>query len=236
MIIRSFTSCLVLLALSLGTILLGGCGAQASRPVTVTAAPTATANSSASSAPAAQATPPVSFASVDSGVVAFKEACAARDGDRITETMRWLSQQGESAVGPMGQLANDNAAEAGTRVAAARVLAMIGSESATQQLIAASQTEESLVRVKAAESLGSIRPATTPIVDRLLVMLDDPNHQVVSATIRSLERLGPQAKRAEPQLQAILNSDGAEQHRQEAHDALKKIAPRVGFRQGELDE
>ena len=217
------------------SLLLAGCDdTSASRPASTPSA-TPTSASPPAPIPAPQPEPKVSFASLDAGVAAFQEACEARDGEQITATMRWLADQGPAAVAPMGRLAGDPAADAGTRVAATRVLALIGA-AATDELLAASQSSEPLVRAKAAESLGSIRPATTPILDRLLVLLDDDDHQVRSATIRSLQRIGPQAKRAAPQLQAILNSDAPEQLRQEAHAALKKIAPRVGFRQGEADE
>ena len=228
--------CVLLLATSLpafalAMLLFSGCDSSP--------APTTKA-STKSKEPAFQPTipppkPEVNFASVGEGVAAFKQACAERDDQAITDTMRWLSKQGEPAVAPLSSITNDTSADTGTRVASARLLALIGGDAATAQLAIAAKSDQAMLRNKVAESFGSMRPATPTMLDALLPMLDDKDPQVQLSAIRAVKRLGPAAKRAGPQLEAVLASDAPLQHRQEAKAALKVVSPRVGFTQGELD-
>jgi HEAT repeat protein len=108
---------------------------------------------------------------------------------------------------------------------ACHVLGQLGPQ-AVPQLLEASNSTEPPLKLKAIEALGSVRPSQTEIVDRLIVLIDDPEEQVRISAIRSLGFIGPAAKRSSEPIEAVMK-DGqvSETLRAEAGRALELVRP-----------
>jgi HEAT repeat protein len=70
-----------------------------------------------------------------------------------------------------------------------------------------------------------VRPSQTPIVDRLIELIDDSQHQVRVTAIRSLGFIGPAAKRSSDKLIAVRDQETDETLRGEAARALELVRP-----------
>lgn len=204
----------------------------AQEPAASPAPPPAKATSSSSPrAPASQraATPaPPDFGSNAAALQALKTAVEADDPKSVRHATLWLSQQGAAAVAPTDAEVQNEANPLNYRLACLNVLGFLGPPAA-EAILDASGSETPRVRVKAIEMLGNIKPAGEPIIDELIVMLDEPDSAVRRAAVQSLGRMGKAARRAAPKLQAILNSDADDSLRGAAKTALTQVDPRVGF-------
>jgi HEAT repeat protein len=177
-------------------------------------------------APPAPPKPPVTtqFTSVDEGLKALVVAIDARQKEQQQAAYGWLGKQGEAAVPAVIALMNDGSASMEARRAACHVLGQLG-PAGVPALLEASSSEEVPLKLKAIESLGSVRPSQTPIVDRLIELIDDSQQQVRVTAIRSLGFIGPPAKRSGDRLIAIRDGETNETLRSEAARALELVRP-----------
>lgn len=171
---------------------------------------------------------PTTFADVPTALDALAKAIPAEDQDMLRATTLWLSKQGAATVGPAAAEVEKQDNDLKYRLACLNVLGFVGPP-AEAAILKATESESSHVRVKAIDSLGSIHPSSTPIVNRLIALLDDSDDAVQRRAIESLGRIGKPAQRAAPKLQAILNSDANDSLRGAAKEALLKVEPRRGF-------
>ena len=165
------------------------------------------------------------FADVDEAIAMLGLAEAARKKEQVVAADAWLKARGPSIVPKLLAACKNQSADQFERVAACRTLGQMGPP-ATEAMIELTDSDLQLVRLKSAEFLGLIRPASTRIVDALIELLDHEDVGVQQLAIKGLGRIGSAAKRAGPRLQEILNSDADERLRDQAADAIRKVAPR----------
>ena len=169
------------------------------------------------------------FASVDEALAVLVNASSADDKKQEMAAYVWLSKQGASAIEPVAATMNDRSLPIAARRHACRVLGHLG-PSAAEPLIAASRSEEAALKLRAIETLPAVEPAPQAVVDRLIVLLDDPNDQVKHTAIRSLGHIGPSARAAADKLNALRdNVNNSETTRHEAGKSLKLVRPIRSF-------
>ncbi len=194
------------------------------------AAPVEKSEASSGSAFAAEASSATStsYADVPTALKALAEAIPADDQETMRSATLWLSKQGQATVEPARVEVENPGNDVRYRLACLNVLGFVGPP-AESVILKATESETPQVRLKAVDALGGIHPSSTPIVDRLIALLDDPDEAVKRRAIESLGRIGQPAQRAAPKLQAILNSDANDSLRGAAKAALVKVEPRRGF-------
>jgi HEAT repeat protein len=168
------------------------------------------------------------FEDVDDALASLETGLVGDDQEAIRGATAWLAKQGATAAGPAAAEVQDSTNNIRFRLACLNVLGYLGPPAASA-VIEATRSETPQVRGKAADVLGSIQPSSTPVVDRLIELLDEEDADLRRSAVGSLGRIGEPARRAAPKLQEILNSDADESLRGAAKTALKKIDPRVGF-------
>jgi HEAT repeat protein len=170
--------------------------------------------------------PPVQaeFASIEEGLAVLVSSSAASDKKQQAAAYAWLSKQGSTAVGPVAAAMNDAELPMEVRRLACGVLGQLG-PGASEHLLAASQSEEMALKLRAIETLPAIDPPQQAAIDRLIVLLDDPSEQVMHTAIRALGRIGPPAKAAADKLNALRKNHASVTTQQEAGKSLKLVRP-----------
>ncbi len=111
-------------------------------------------------------------------------------------------------------------------------LSQLGPDAAPH-LIKVLSSDKLALRKRAADQLGFIKPTTPKVIDTLIALLDDKEHDVRLYAIKSLDTIGEPANKATPKLQSILNSlddkRDSETLRSAAKEALKSVDPRKTF-------
>lgn len=169
------------------------------------------------------------FASVDEALAAMAAAIDSGNTKQKNAAYIWLSKSNAAAVSKVAAALGDSSGSVEYRRLACGVLARLG-PSGTDAVIAATQSDEPRLKLKAIESLATVDPPTTPIVDCLIALVDDDDEKARRAAIRALGNIGPPAKRAGDRLLALRNSTAEnETIRGEADRALKLVSPRATF-------
>ena len=165
------------------------------------------------------------FDSVEDALAAM---ATATDNDQRAQQLaayNWLCTQGEPAVPAVATAMNDSSCSMDSRRMACRVLGQLG-PAAKEDLMAASRSDEMLLRLKAIETMAAVEPPQQMIIRRLIRLVDDPNEQVQRAAIRSLGSIGTAAKASADKLLAMRDDgDVNETMRGEAARALKLVRP-----------
>lgn len=217
-----------LLLIALLLLVLVGCGPKPSSTSRGKPKPKPKPPTVARVAPKADTVPANAFSDIPAALAALKAACESDTVDDIRKAQTWLAQQGVPAVAPLTAEMNNTEEKVPYRLACCRSLAELGSP-ATNALHDAMSSDVPLVRMKAVEALGTMRPVAPRSVEKLVVLLDDPDDRVRQLAITSLERIGEPAMPAVEKLTSILNSDANETERDRAKRALKAINPRHKF-------
>ena len=141
--------------------------------------------------------------------------------------------QGAKIAPELEALITDSSAGLPSRLTACRVLARLG-PSALPTLLEAVHGEPLLLRRKAIESLGRVKPPTAEAVNKLVSLLGDSDNEIRKSALEALGHIGQTAKQHDPQLvaklMAILNNVNEDETvRSMAKDALKKVDPRKGL-------
>ena len=164
------------------------------------------------------------FSSVEEALSVLVKSSDTEDKQQQKAAYLWLARQGAAAVEPVVTTMNDESVSMVARRHACGVLGHLG-PTATEALLDASRSDETALKLKAIESMPAIKPPSKPIVDRLIVLLDDPSDQVKNTAIRSLGQIGPPAKAAAEKLNALRGNSPSETTRLAAGDALKLVRP-----------
>lgn len=172
--------------------------------------------------------PANAYPGIPAALAALRQSIDADTIPEIRKAETWLAQQGGAAVVPVADEVAKSENREAYRLACCRVLTAIGAP-ALAELQAAAECDAPLVKMRAAEGLGQIRPHAPRSIEILIKMLDDPDGRVRQSSIQSLERIGEPAKAATEKLNAILNSDANEVERDRAKKALKSVNPRHKF-------
>jgi HEAT repeat protein len=169
------------------------------------------------------------FDSIDSGLAMLVSSSESGDKQQQMAAYTWLCSQGPSAVTRVAGAMNDSSLPIEARRHACRVLGHLG-PTATAPLIAASRSDNITLKLRAIETLPAVDPPQKEIVDRLIVLLNDPSQQVQTTAIRSLGYIGPPAKRSADPLVALRdNINLSETVRHEAGRSLKLVRPIRSF-------
>jgi HEAT repeat protein len=207
----------------------------AARPVGKSAATGGTAATPAPRPGAATASVPAkaqvrqSFATLDEALRVLRQSVAHEDRQQEQAVSTWIARQGPEAIPVLATDLGDGGADLGYRLAVCRTLGHLG-PAAAGPLIEATRSAPELVRLKAVATLGVLRPAEEKTIDTLVLLLDHADMKMRCEAIRSLGQIGKPAEKATARLQAILNSQASDTERGQASAALKKVAPRIGFR------
>lgn len=224
-----------LLILAIAALLLSGCGpaAAAKKPAKKKPAATTVAARPAPQAPKVEQS---AFADV-AAAMADVEKVSKLDPTEANETLlkveTWLNMQGTRIAPDLEALIKDSSAGLPSRLTACRVLARLGPV-ALPTLLEASAGEPLLLRRKAIESLGRVKPPTAEAVHKLVSLLSDQDNEIRRSALGALGHIGKPAQQHDPQivekLMAILNNVNEDETvRSMAKDALKKVDPRKGL-------
>jgi HEAT repeat protein len=215
---------------------LSGCGpvAAAKKPAKKKPATTTVATRPTLQAPKVEQS---AYASVAAAMADVERVSTLDDPNEANETLlkveTWLNMQGARIAPELEALIKDTGAGLPSRLTACRVLARLGPV-ALPTLLEATGGEPPLLRRKAIESLGRVKPPSAEAVTKLVSLLDDEDNEVRRSALGALGHIGQPAKQHEPQLvqklTSILNDVNEDETvRSMAKDALKKIDPRRGL-------
>lgn len=172
------------------------------------------------------------FASVDDALSSIKKWSGKNDEQAGRERVKidlWLNMQGAKIAPDLAAKIKDSSADLEIRVAACRVLAKLG-ESARPALMETLASDQKLLRLKATEGLGRIKPANVATVKKLIELIDNKDFDTRKAALNALTEIGPAAKESVPKLIAVRNDVKEDETiRALAHSALKKVDPRTGL-------
>jgi len=170
-----------------------------------------------------------SFTSLDEALGVLRQSVATEDRQQEQAASTWIARQGPAAIPVLATSLGDGGADLGYRLAVCRTLGYLG-PAAAGPLIEATRGDTELVRLNAVATLGVLRPAEEKTIDTLVRLLDHADVKMRCEAIRSLGQIGKPAEKATARLQEILNSGASNMERGHASAALKKVAPRIGFR------
>jgi HEAT repeat protein len=223
------------LVVVLALVLCLGCGPAGAakkpakkKPVTTTVA--------ARPAPQAPTVDQSTYPSV-AAAMADVEKVSKLDPSEANETLlrveTWLNMQGAKIAPDLEALIKDSSAGLASRLTACRVLARLG-KVALPTLLEASGGEPLLLRRKAIESLGRVKPPSAEAVHKLVLLLGDSDNEIRRSALGALGHIGKPAQQYDAQivekLMAILNDVNEDETiRSMAKDALKKVDPRKGL-------
>lgn len=173
-----------------------------------------------------------SYASVEAALAEAERLTKSGDvnaGRELLKIEMWLEMQGAAIAGELSSKVNDGSQGLATRMTACRVLSRLGAV-AKPTIMQASQSDTAMLRVKAIECLGKIKPSDDEIIKRLLTLLEGKEFSERKAALGALANVGPAAKDAVPKLVAILNDQSEDETiRGAAKKALKEVDPRKGL-------
>lgn len=230
----------VLLALAALSMFLSGCGGQPAARSKATSKKVSAKNTVARKTAEPFVLPPSppkveqdAFASVDEAMAAVEELVknpGEKQGQELMKVETWLQMQGTRITPQLAEKIKDQKEPLPTRITACRVLTRLGPAAATPVLMEATASEPKELRVKAIECLGRIKPTTSDIVDKVIVLVDDPDYEQRKAALGSLASIGKPAAKAKDRLMEILNDTQEDETiRSLAKKALKEVDPRTGL-------
>ncbi|HEX5105108.1 MAG TPA: HEAT repeat domain-containing protein [Pirellulaceae bacterium] len=176
------------------------------------------------------------YASVDAAMADVESVASAPPEEanaKLLKVETWLNMQGARVAPELEARIKDPSVGLATRLTACRVLARLGPIS-VPTLLEAADGEPNQLRRKAIECLGRVKPTRSEVVAKLVALTHDDDYEIRKGAFRALTSIGPPAKEHDPQLVALLTSilndvNEDETVRSLAHDALKKIDPRIGL-------
>ncbi|MFM2095748.1 MAG: hypothetical protein RIS70_2872 [Planctomycetota bacterium] len=169
------------------------------------------------------------FDSTRDALAALTIAYSENQARDVREIEPWFAKNKETALSELGGLATSDDTPLDQRLIACRALARLGTDSIPVLMELTGHKTDQL-RYRAAESLGMISPSNERHVDALIELLQGDDSRLKGYAVRALSSAGPIAKRAVPDLVAILNDRTQnEALRNDAKTALVKIDPRRGL-------
>ena len=218
---------LVMMA-GIGMLLSTGCG-PAPAPATPAAPPKKRTPAPVAPAKPATTLSPTTYADVNAAVAALSKAAETSDSEERRQAHGWLVMQGRSAVEPRAAIYRSDDASLESRVAAVKVLHMLG-PSAKPVMLEMIDHPTKLIWQNAIIGLGAIKPADKETVDKLIELIHHPEGEIRLQAMKSLGMIGTPAEAATEPLLAILNNlEEEEIFRDYAKDALTKVNPRRKF-------
>jgi len=169
------------------------------------------------------------FDSTRDALAALTIAYSENQAREVREIEPWFSKHKETALPELSGLVTSDDTPLDQRLIGCRALARLGTDSVSVLMELTSHKTDQL-RYRAAESLGMISPSSERHVDALIELLQGEDSRLKGYAVRALSNAGPIAKRAVPDLVAILNDRTQnEALRNDAKAALVKIDPRRGL-------
>lgn len=169
---------------------------------------------------------PDDFAGIPEAITALKKGAEGNDNATIDRAEMWLEMQTAGVLEPVMAVVRDETASVESRVIACRMLPKMGHPTIETLVWATQSTSPPMLRKKAIDCLGRLKPPSKVAIGRLEAMLDEEDPQYRLLVLQTLANIGEPAGSTAPKLLKMLETEKSPQVMNYVDKALKSVEPR----------